>query len=209
VFALSYDEDGRDPDGTAAVIQQRCPAAEILDVPGIGFEDSERDSEHRYAYLADIRNRLLRIVAAIGPAYYLSLDSDILMRPDALSALLRAADGRGAVGGLIDMGGAQMPGHWSWMHLDGDDAYRSNQRVPLATDWPGPIGENEAMPQLPSRLRVGVIMGCKLMSPNAYRNARYADHVDGEDVGWAIQARAMNVPLWLVPAARGEHILRY
>lgn len=196
IFALSTDEDGRDPDGTAKVIERRWPTAEIIEVPGIGFEDEHREHPDRFAYLANVRNRLLRVVALVSPEHYLSLDSDIILEPGALDALRAASrDQRvgDAVGALVDMGGAQRPGHWSWMMLSGHNAWR-------------PPNQAEH-PQFPHGLpfQAGVIMGCKLMSPVAYRNARYADHIDGEDVGWAIQCEAMGIQRWVAPAARGEH----
>lgn len=203
IFAASPSDDG-----TEQTILRRWPSAEILPIDYFDpFEDSERDACGRYAMLATVRNRLLRAVAALGPMGYLSWDSDIILRPGALRELWNASDSKGAVGALVDMGGAQRPGHWSWMHLQGTEAFRPPDVFDGIPDQGTTvcIGENDTMPDPYRRRRVGVIMGCKLLSPNAYRNARYADHIDGEDVGWAIQCEAMGIERWLVPRARGEH----
>jgi hypothetical protein len=188
IFGVNYNQDGQD-DGTVSIIQRRWPSAEIIDLPGYGYEDDERDAGGRFGDLALHRNRLLRIVASLGPKHYLSWDSDIILEPGAVAALHAA--NKDAVGALVDMGGVQRPGNWSWMMLEGNDAERHMNpgiHVKIGRPW-----------------QVGVIMGCKLMSPHAYKNARYADHILGEDVGWAIQCEAMGVERWVAPAARGEH----
>lgn len=199
VFALSYDKDGRDPDGTAAVIERRCPDATILEVPGAGYEDAERASDGRYAYLADVRNRLLRTVAHIDPRAFLSVDSDILLQYNAYGRLASTLSGwqTSAAGALVDMGTPESGPAPSWMMLDADWAERPAARaVDLST-----YGYLEPFP-------VGVIMGAKLLTRHAFRNCRYTDHLLGEDIGFAIQMRAMQIQPYLVPAARGEHVLR-
>lgn len=202
IFGMSYDENGRDPDGTTQIIERRWPTAEIIDMPGYGYTDAERDNDSRYTYLANIRNRLLRIMGSLDPLHYLSWDSDIILRPGALQALREPA--QDAVGALVDMGGTQRPGNWSWMVLRGDDAYRpggiSRSRGTPVYATTSPSHGTELDP-----FQVGVIMGCKLMSPAAYKNTRYADHILGEDVGWAIQCEHMGIERWIAPQARGEH----
>ena len=182
-------------DGTEEIIFRRAPDAEIMlidDLPSFGPGDE--DAPDRYATLAEIRNRLLDRVCEILPTFYLSLDSDILLRPLAVDELLRTALTKGAalVGWAGDMGGSVFPGHWSWMDFDEDG-------------WP----EREVLlgePQLPAEpFRVGVIMGAKLMAPRAYLQVRYSDHLLGEDVAFSLAARRLGIDRWLCPTARGVH----
>lgn len=165
------------------------------------FEEHEKHAPGRYAVLAEIRNRLLRIAAAQSPAYYLSWDTDIILEPGSIRAMIETSRSGpapliSAVGALTDMGGEVYPGHPSMMALDGTDARRYDDLS---------VGQLvlEQRPQ-----QVGVVMGCVLMSPGAYRNARYADHILGEDVGWAIQCEAMGIERWICPKARGRHLYR-
>jgi hypothetical protein len=199
-FLFILSEQG---DPSERIILRRRPDAEILYAEGLpSFGEDEKDDPSRYVVLAHLRNQLLRRVCSIEPDYYLSWDSDIILEPNAYWALRGVVDqGDGAVGALVDMGGEVYPGNWSWMRLEGTDAIR-------------PLGLGaDGLPLLRSPggvfpFPVGVIMGVKLMTPRAYRDVRYADHVLGEDVGWAIQAEAMGVERWVCPAARGEHLYR-
>jgi hypothetical protein len=187
VFALS--EQG---DPTERVIARRCPQAEVAHVPGPAFSDAERDHPARYGRLAEIRNRLLKLVASYEPHHFLSWDSDILLEPGAFWAL--AAVREPAVGALVDMGGDEHPGNWSWMLLDGRDAFR-------------PFSGHAPIVRM-DLWRVGVIMGAKLLSLDVVRSVRYADHILGEDVGWAINAEALGIPRYVCGKARGVHVYR-
>jgi hypothetical protein len=163
------------------------------------FGEDQKDDPRRYAVLAHIRNQLLRRLLTIQPHYYLSWDSDIILEPGAFAAMRHLVENRQlhrvAAGALVDMGGNVYPGNWSWMSLSGQDAFRHPNQAITAAEQRYPF-------------RADVIMGVKLMTPAAYSDVRYADHVLGEDVGWAIQAREMGIERWVCPAARGTHLYR-
>jgi hypothetical protein len=187
----------RSRDATEEIIARRAPAAEVLDMGDLGFGEGDKADPDRYAYLAGIRNEMLKQVRRLNADAYLSLDSDILLRPDALSALLSQPEDRYALGALVDMGGRELPGYWSWMTLFGGDAMRPREARQVETPLRGE----------PAR-KVGVIMGAKLLRREAYRQGVYADHVLGEDVAFALSLEAAEVDCWLVPGALGEHRYR-
>lgn len=196
LFGLSSSEDG-----TEQIIHRRCEDGgypyEILDVDQFPkFEEYQKGHPARYGILAAIRNVLLRRVVSLSPGAYVSWDSDILLYPGSLRELLCTPEA--AVGALLDMGGKVLPGYWSWMRLDGGDAYR-----PPTTALGFPADRPLSGP-----FPVGVIMGAKMLRPVAYRNGRYADHILGEDVGFSIALESLGIARWIAPRAKGEHLYR-
>jgi hypothetical protein len=141
--------------------------------------------------MVGLRNRLIRRVREIAPDYFLSLDSDLLLAEDTLSELLRA--GKDAVGLRSYMGpvgtatathGRLVQGRQADNHpiVDRDDI-----RVGLR--------------------RTDVVMAGVLMGPRAYA-IEYAYDRSGEDVGWALSAKAAGVELWFCADARAKHCMR-
>lgn len=130
---------------------------------------------NRYQDMVSIRNELLKTVRAIGPEYFLSLDSDILLHEDAISSLLDALGSAIAVGGKCYM-------------------------TPRSTMFPSYANLNPSSGALmrwdaTGVLDVEVIMAIKLMTPAAY-HIDYEYHDKGEDIGWSINARKIGKLLW-------------
>lgn len=132
------------------------------------FREDERSwGPERYEHMSYLRNTLLSYVRMVGPDFFLSLDSDILIHPDALANLIETAidNNADAVGGLT--------------YLDPVD-----HRVTNIANW-----SNRSMTRFNRVLEPGVhpvdvIMAIKLMAPNGY-NTDYPVHNNGEDLGWS------------------------
>lgn len=134
-------------------------------------------SSGRYTSMVETRNHLLDSVREFSPDYFLSLDSDILLAPEALqSALSVLTEDTWAVGlgaymtprgsGVTSMG-VWLPNHNSYKRIDTDEVVRCD-----------------------------IIMAAKLMSPKAY-NIDYEFHRNGEDLGWSLAVqRAGGKFLW-------------
>lgn len=137
-------------------------------------------NESRYEHMVRLRNRLLDEVRIMGPDLFLSLDSDILLHPDAIanmySSLLSSHDLANiwAVGGKLFMTTAGT----------GFPSYGKKKRGSFERS-----NSNEVM-------SVDVIMACKLMTPMALA-VDYRYHTWGEDAGWsaAVQEQGGNL-LW-------------
>jgi hypothetical protein len=167
---LHVGNPDNDPE-TWAIISQRDPT-EII---AVHTDEPRRDDirlwpHARYQLMTELRNRGLAAVRAEQPDWFLSLDSDILLHPDAIVSLLDAVEGWDAVGGKCYMtdAGRREPS-WGTLKLRGG-IYRQDAE-------PGAL--------FPCQ----VIMGIKLMSPAAY-NIDYHFDTHGEDVGWAKAAQA-------------------
>lgn len=130
----------------------------------------------RLDHMVALRNRLLTEVRTFQPSAFLSLDSDILIHPDALRNMYDALDQHpdwGAVGGRC------------YMHPSGT----------TAVSWAlmahgGGLYRVDAEGTFP----VEVIMAMKLMRPPAY-NVDYRLHSMGEDIGWSLACREAGVRL--------------
>lgn len=185
--------DPRDP--TAGELLARDPDAIIHAVHEDVIEDVRGwPKEARKRRMVELRNDLLGEVRQLGPAWFWSIDSDILAHPDALVAML-AAYQRGmfhAVGGACFM--SKYTAHGGSLR---DPSYLvSNRNGGYHREWkPGATG-----------LKVDVIMANKLMSPPAYE-VDYAYDSRGEDIGWSVAARAAGVRLGWSSTVVSKHVM--
>lgn len=133
--------------------------------------------KQRFVHMAFVRNELLAKVRMHQPDLFLSLDSDVLLAPDALVSMFEALRSRpewGAVGGrchLFPTDKTKFPSYAMW-------ARNGIRRV----DQPGGL------------FQVDCIFAIKLMRPAAY-NVDYAYHDKGEDCGWAVNCKTAGVAL--------------
>ncbi len=127
----------------------------------------------RFERMAYLRNALLEEVRLVNPTWFLSLDSDIVLHPDAVVNLLETSDRFDAVGGKL--------------YMNGRDRYPSYGMLEY------PFGGLHR-PDSDGVLKVDVVMACVLMNPSAFGVA-YFDHPQGEDVGWSIAARKLGLTL--------------
>jgi hypothetical protein len=141
----------------------------------------------RVTHMVELRNRLLRAVREHQPDVFWSLDSDILVHPDALARSIDLLAGRqwAAVGsrcymsdrGLGAPSFAMWHGYTGWMRYDADGQFR-----------------------------VGIIMAMKLMSPAAYA-VDYRFHRDGEDLGWSMACKEAGLALGWDGGVVSKHVM--
>jgi len=132
---------------------------EYIDEPRI--EDKRDWAEDRYHRMVALRNRLLGKARGIGPDYFLSVDTDVLLHPNCIKNLVESAQTFDVVGGRCYMS----------YHNDAPSnmiiGKLSNQRIDSRFVIP-----------------VDVVMAIKLMSPKAY-GFDYQYNYRGEDLGIA------------------------
>jgi hypothetical protein len=157
-------------------------------------------NEDRYKVMVALRNHLLTAVRERNPDYFLSLDSDILLRWDALRIALQ------------EIGDADALGLHTYMDRPA--------RPPAGTQVVSSVGRNLASKadlrgqQLVNRAhyetytathQVGVIMAAKLMTPSAYA-IDYEWHFQGEDIGWSKACTKAGLKLVWCPQACAKHV---
>lgn len=154
--------------------------------------DLRQWDEKRYRRMVELRNQLLGVVRREAPDLFLSIDSDILLHPDALADMLEQIEegqrlpalGRIAVGGkaYLSQYGVQCP---SWANLGRE----------------GSINRSDTS----GTFRVDVIMAVKLMAPAAYE-VDYRLDLQGEDIGWSKAAREARVVLMWTGRSASKHV---
>lgn len=153
--------------------------------------------EGGYRRMVHIRNRLLHLVRAMRPNYFLSLDSDILIHPDGLVNLLDDLENG------IPSGQTRI-----YPNAAGGKAYLSqstSQPCPTYANllgYGGLVARNDSEGVFP----VDVLMAIKLMSPAAY-NVDYDFSVQGEDIGWSVACRAAGLTLAWDGRACSKHVM--
>lgn len=157
-------------------------------------------NEDRYQEMVGLRNLLLHAVRERNPDYFLSLDSDILLRPDSLDVALQEIGDADALGLHTYMDRPARPPAGMQVQLG------IGRHLASKADLKGQ--------QLINRLhfetyeethKVGVIMAAKLMKPSAY-NIDYRWHLQGEDTGWSTACTEAGLKLVWCPKACAKHI---
>lgn len=152
--------------------------------------DVRKWNHRRYEHMALIRNELLSLVREKNPELFLSLDSDILLAPTAISSAVEALSlhpDAWAVGMKCYMSQTSRVhpsmGIWSDMNriryrrADGDD---------IAS--------------------VDIIMAAKLMKPEAY-HIDYVFHRNGEDLGWSSEIKSAGGKLIWDGRVTNKHVM--
>lgn len=160
---------------------------------GYAFRVRERE-EHdgrrqwnprRYEWMVELRNELLGVVRLAEPKLFLSLDSDILLHPDAIKVLMETIEDCDAVGGKCYMT-PRGNRHPSWAQLG-----RNNHLYRADSDGIFPVD---------------VIMAIKLMRPSAY-NVDYEYSKQGEDIGWSKACKAKGLKLKWDGRVANKHVM--
>lgn len=162
VYVFVVDE--RDEE-TIEVISRRDAAGYVFNVKEQHEHDGARRWNHdRYRWMVNLRNELLGVVRLVGPNLFLSLDSDMLLHPDAIKNMMETSEACDAVGGKAYMtdAGTDCP---SWANLKSNGGLHR--------------------PDSNGIHRCDVIMAIKLMKPQAYA-VDYEFSKQGEDIGWSI-----------------------
>jgi hypothetical protein len=140
----------------------------------------------RYKHLASLRNRLLTRVREMSPELYLSLDSDLLLEPEALLIAKAQVAAYAALGFKTYMTpqGINCTSHAQLV----DNMLRSRED---ASEGCFPVD---------------VIMAAKLMTEPAYW-IDYDSHPQGEDVGWSAACHQNGLRLGWSADARAKHVM--
>jgi len=178
---------GTSVDGTEELLQKL-----VGDRGEIVYDEEDANSgkariwnPKRYATMVGLRNRLLEGVRTLGPDFFLSLDSDILIQEDVLANLLETVGRFDAVGGKCYM--QPPPGRSpSYCNLSSFNSL-------LRPDHNGVI-------------KVHVIMAMKLMGREAY-NVDYVGHKHGEDIGWSLACRQKGLTLGWDGRIPSKHVM--
>jgi hypothetical protein len=163
-------------------------ADEIVTDPAHAIRGEHYWDSHRLEHIVTIRNMLLTHVRTIRPEWFLSLDSDVLLHEDALSAMFETLRGSAysAVGGKTYM-------------------------CPMGTNAPSyaQVDEDERLVRPDSALvaEVDVIMAIKLMLPAAY-SVDYQYDARGEDIGWSLACQRRGLTLGWDGRVISTHVMR-
>lgn len=178
-------------------IHPEIPFAEVkerADIPHFQHEENSRQwTMSKYHNMVNLRNSLLNTVRQIQPDYYFSLDSDIIIKhPSTIELLINHVnEGADAVSPLMFMTpiGTQYPSVMNWIENDSDRAYRK-ESYPLGTYF-----------------KSDIIMAAKMMSKKTYNLIDYSFHIQGEDLGWSLNAKKHNLDLYCASYIYAPHIM--
>lgn len=156
-------------------------------------ENSRQWTMSKYQNMISLRNSLLKRAREIEPEYYLSLDSDVIMKnPSSLELMIgHIKDGADAVNTLMFMTpfDTKFPSVMTWKNDEENRAYREDSY---------PIGQF---------FKADVIMAAKMMSKEVYKTVNYQFHVQGEDLGWCTDARSKGFQLYCASYIYSPHIM--
>jgi hypothetical protein len=183
-FSYAFVMDQLDTFTLAAI--EALPNEVVID-----FVDDHRQADERvwnaerYWHMVEIRNRLLRTVQLLDPPLFLSLDSDILLHPDALKNMIESTDKFDVVGGKAFMMSTGLS-HPSWgFPTTGGGIHRSDAHGVFAVD---------------------IVMAIKLLTPKAY-GVQYEFHSHGEDVGFSRNCRAAGLGIGVDARVCNKHVM--
>jgi len=151
--------------------------------------------------MAEWRNMLLDYAIAEDAEYFFSVDSDIILPPNAFDVMSQQMDtmylyhGYGACAPLVNMAGHLDLGTFAYNYMDWVDngvtsrAYRS--AVPLRDEI----------------FRADVIMAAMLIHKNLF-GARWSAHEQGEDIAWSWHAAQIGKRLYVDPYIICNHLMK-
>lgn len=168
-----------------SIIHDSGYECEIWDIQNLRESDRRDWCDRRYHQMVELRNALLARVREIRPKFFLSLDSDILLDPKAITSMMELTANYDAVGGKTYMtsGGTKCPSY-------------------------GMITRNGRMRRSESDqvLKVDVVMAIKLMNRAAY-HVDYQFHDQGEDIGWSLNCKRKGLLLGWDGRVPNKHLM--
>jgi glycosyltransferase involved in cell wall biosynthesis len=189
-----YVVDNSDDD-TEAIIRATAPHAtvHVLRNAAPGHLRHEYGA-NGYAHLADVRNELLAMFLATKAEYLLSIDSDVLVPPDILNAMLPLADVRTIVGaGISNIEGRELDGQ-----TPGNFLVRE-----------GGVLRHPASYPICGHIDVDVTGACALIPRTLVEaGARYGPHPQGEDVAFCQAAQRVGGRAVVTFMVRPHHQMR-
>jgi hypothetical protein len=143
-------------------------------------------NEDRYHHMVYLRNLLLDSVRTIGPDLFWSVDSDMLVHPEALMYAIDALRRFDAVASR---------------------AYLSEGQDTRCPNWATytRMGGLSRQDMDGGSFAVGVIMAIKLMTPPAYK-VDYSWNHQGEDIGWSLAAKRLGLTLGWDSRTTSKHV---
>jgi hypothetical protein len=165
------------------------------------IQSTSRRVGNRYHQLVDIRNKLREYLLQDSFDYYLSVDSDIMLPPQALMRLLEHE--LDAVSGLVyndlHMGGKRDVRQGHICNILSWSTKKNKQGYPMAVhirNYP----DSELIP-------VDVTGACILMSRRVVEQVEYAFHPQGEDLGWSINLQMGGFQAFCDTSVRTTHLM--
>lgn len=157
----------------------------VFGVPDKRNQERRAWNKERYEWMVELRNELLGVVRLVEPRLFLSLDSDILLHPDAIANMLETIQECDAVGGRAYMTptGVNFP---SYANLGREGSL-------IRKDFDGVFP-------------IEVIMAIKLMKPQAY-SVDYRYDRQGEDIGWSKACREAGLKLMVDARVGNKHVM--
>lgn len=162
---------------------------EVVLVPA---QDEDRQdvrvwNEERYHHMVYLRNLLLSSVRTIGPDLFWSVDSDMLVHPEALEYAIDGLYRFDAVGSRAYLSYGQDTRCPNWANYTRSGGLQRQNM------------DNGCFP-------VGVIMAIKLMTPPAY-SVDYEWNHQGEDIGWSLAAKKKGLKLGWDSHTTSKHVM--
>lgn len=176
-------------EATWEVIRRRSPEAHEVWVVDGRPSDKRVWKDSRYKRMVELRNQLLQSVRLEAPDVFLSLDSDVLLHPQALRMMLEWST---AMGGPWDAVGSKCYLHPrglkcpSWANLSRQGQLHRSDTVGIH--------------------KADCIFAIKLMTPAAYA-CDYKNDTQGEDTGWAKNVKAAGLTMGYVGEVASKHVM--
>lgn len=166
------------------ILRDERPGRAVIEIDGHCW-----GSENQYAYMADMRNRIIEHALEADADYLLSLDSDIIMPSMGLQHLLDYAQTHeGVISPAVNMAWGSV----AWNVMSWVDASRPNL-----------VTRNMLISE---RDPVDVVMAAMLLDRRGME-ARWVGHPAGEDVGFCIDAEQKGIKRWWLPSVRCDHLM--
>jgi hypothetical protein len=144
-----------------------------------------------YEYLSDLRNQLVTTALNMNADYFFSLDSDILLPPGGLQKMLDYAQThQGVISPAVNMSEHDT----AWNTMSWIDPYHPA----MATR---PV-------KYPKGGQVDIVMAAMLLDRKGLE-AEWVSHTQGEDVGFSLDARRKEIPLWWMSNLHCQHVMRH
>lgn len=181
-------------DNTELILRDR--GAHIIYDEEVGRSTTDIDNhiwgdQSNYEYMANLRNRLIDTCVSLDVDYFFSLDSDIILPPNALTQMLQFAESHaGIVAPAVNM----VTGSPVWNVMNWVDKYRPGRADRTVV----PIARGQA----------DVVMAAMMLDRDGMR-ARWESHSQGEDVGFCLDAYSKQIPCWWLPEIICEHWMRH
>jgi len=143
-----------------------------------------------FTRMADLRNHILKFVRQHHPDFYLSLDSDILLRQQAFDDMYETLTQQNcnAVSSIT--------------YLDPTDASVTN-----AANWRNPSTFQQFKRIAPGTVvPAGILMAINMMDNLAY-NVNYDYHYYGEDFGWSKNAANAGLKMYIDGRTSSKHVM--